>query len=451
MTKSKDHKSQRAELLGMPYGTAERKLRKAVIYELAHQTGKNFCIDCGQEIESPDDLALVHVEDWQEDPDQFFDLTNVAFSHASCKASRGGRRQEEENKMRRVEVTVEDTKGRALPGVSHQGTVYVAGGKGQRYQIRVRNTTNRRLLVVTTVDGRNVNTGKPGDVNDSGHVLDPWQEWTFEGWRQSDDRVAAFRFGAKKEAYSSQMGSPENVGVIGLAVFEEDVPAPRIITVKEREYVPYPVPRPYPYVPYPWPRPWVDPWKPYVQPYWSITTTDTVTYGSGGTGGTFTSGGMVGSAGGAGSSAGGSGISGVSSVFSVSGSSPQGATGGVGGTGAQFDSLDVSFEEGGGENVSFEYGSSKGKQAKLQKQQLGTEYGESVISQVRSTSFKRATEDPVEVHEIRYDSMKALRARGIMGRKPSQKRRRKPQAFPKTPEVQGGYCPPPPRRRAYKT
>jgi hypothetical protein len=380
----------------MSYGTAERKLRKAVIYELARQTGKNVCIDCGREINSPEDLALVHVEGWQENPDQFFELTNVAFSHASCKASRGGRGQEEEKEMRRVEVTVEDAQGRALPGVSHRGAVYVAGEKDRRYQIRVRNTTNRRLLVVTTVDGRNVITGKPGDVNGSGHVLDPWQEWTFEGWRQNDDRVAAFRFGAKKEAYSSQMGSPENVGVIGVAVFEEQEPERRIVTIREREYVPYPV------VPCPLvvPLPWV-------QPDWSISNS-----GGGGGGtftstGTFTSSGTVESCGGAGSS------------VDVSG-----------GTGME---------------------SSDRFDLRLKTQQLGTEYGESVVSQVRNTSFKRASDDPAEIHEFRYDSMKALRARGIMGRRPSQKRRRAPQAFPRNPEVQGGYCPPPPRRRAYKT
>ena len=65
MTKSKEYKRQQAELLGMPVGTAERKLRKAIIYELAQQLQKNNCLECGLAISDPDDFAVVHVEDWQ--------------------------------------------------------------------------------------------------------------------------------------------------------------------------------------------------------------------------------------------------------------------------------------------------------------------------------------------------------------------------------------------------
>ena len=130
----------------------------------------------------------------------------------------------------------------------HDNQLYVAGNKDQRYQVRVKNRTNQRLCLVVTVDGRNVNNGEKGSWDGSGFVLEAHQEWTFKGWRQSNDSVAAFRLGAKEDGYSSQKGTPQNTGVVGVAVFEEEEPERPIITVKETTFVPmpYPVPTPQP-------------------------------------------------------------------------------------------------------------------------------------------------------------------------------------------------------------
>jgi len=384
----------------MPMGTAEKHLRKAVIHELASQLGKNQCCRCGLEIEDPEDLAIVHVQDWEEDADLFWALTNVAFSHTRCEAARSGKRQREKKQMSKIEVRVEDPNGKSLPGTKHKGQLYVAGKKGARYQIRVRNKTNKNVLAVLTVDGRNVITGEPGDHHDNGHVLGPKQSWTFKGWRTSDDSVAAFEFGKKSNAYSSQMGSPENVGVIGVAVFEEFEPDPIIKTVKE--YVPWPYPVTNPFV-LPWPRnPWDIP-----NPIWYGTpeitcdsygvapASNTVGFSDGGGGGTFTS----------------SSVSINNAVNKLSSSELQ-----------------------------VEAASNPVKQ-----QRLGTEWGEQLDSVVRSVEFKRATDDPCEVFVIRYDSLGALRERGIMVR-PSERRQEAPQAFPKNQ----GYCQPPPRKRTHK-
>lgn len=268
VTTSKDNKRQKAELLGMPMGTAEKHLRKSIIHELAHQLGKDRCCRCGLEIENPDDLAIIHVQDWEGNPDLYWALTNIAFSHVNCEAAHAGSRQKETTQMRKIEVRVEDSNGNALVGTNHEGQLYVAGKKGTRYQVRVRNKTNKRLCVVVTVDGRNVITGKPGDHRDSGHVLDPYDSWVFQGWRTSSTQVAAFEFGKKEEAYSSQMGSPENVGIIGVAVFEEYELAPIIKTVRELVPVPYPV----------YPNPWV---PQYPQPlrFWYGDSTINPVYG----------------------------------------------------------------------------------------------------------------------------------------------------------------------------
>lgn len=411
VTKSKDHRRRRAELLGMPVGTAEKHLRKSIIHELAKQLGKTQCCRCGLEVEEPDDLAIVHVQDWEEEPDLFWALTNVAFSHASCEAARSGMRQREKKQMSKVEVRVEDLNGKSLIGTKHEGDLYVAGNKGARYNVRVRNRTNQSILVVLTVDGRNVITGKPGDHHDSGHVIGPRGTWVFKGWRTSDDEVAAFRFGSKKGSYSSQMGSAENVGVIGVAVFEEDAPDPVIKTVKETTYIPYPVPTPV-----------VSPFTYPTGPVWTTQTIGTSSSGIAPMGSTmdsfsvdaadmqFSSGGSAGTFGSSGPA-----VRTTSSVSTSSTSSTKTKSSGRRGRGR-----------------------GRGRQRRNKgEQQLGTEFGEALSSSVRKITFNRATEDPCEVHVIRYDSMRALEERGIMVR-PSR-RKKEPQPFPEN----DGYCQPP--------
>lgn len=382
----------------MPVGTAEKHLRKSIIHELAKQLGKNHCCRCGQLIEEPDDLAIVHVQDWDEDPDLFWALNNIAFSHASCEAARSGKRQREKKQMSKVEVRVEDSRGKSLPGTKHEGQLYVAGKKGTQYQVRVRNKTNKNVLVVVTVDGRNVITGKPGDHHDSGHVIGPKSTWTFKGWRTSDEEVAAFEFGKKSDSYSSEMGTPENVGVIGVAVFEELEPDPVIKTVKETVFVPFPYT---PYIPPPPRNPW-----PYQGPVWTIICNNAQL--SSGGGGSFSSNDS-------------SGVSVLNAVNPVTASAT------------------LSVEP----DSSPAFGTTRAPQLN---QQLGTGWGDAVVSKVYKTEFKRATDDPCEVYVIRYDSMASLKKAGIMVR-PSEKKQEAPQAFPQN----SGYCPPPRRRkRVYK-
>ena len=77
-------------------------------------------------------------------------------------------------------------------------------------------------------------------------------------------------------------------------------------------------------------------------------------------------------------------------------------------------------------------------------QQLGTEYGETLVSHITKVSFVRASETPAEVWEVRYDSLASLQAQGIMSEPPSRKPK-SPKAFPASPSVTPGYCPTPPR------
>ena len=87
---------QKADLLGMPLGTATHRLRKAVMFKLARALGEDTCFRCDQRIESVDELSIEHKQPWQSAPDPqaaFFDVENIAFSHLSCNCKATTKRQ----------------------------------------------------------------------------------------------------------------------------------------------------------------------------------------------------------------------------------------------------------------------------------------------------------------------------------------------------------------------
>jgi hypothetical protein len=122
----------------------------------------------------------------------------------------------------RTTVEIYDrTEQRVLPVYWHDGQRYVVGKPGNEYAIRVRNGTPGRVLTVMSVDGVNVITGDTASHQQSGYVLSPWESTEIAGWRTSLSRNAAFYFTALPDSYAARTGRPDNVGVIGVAVFAE--------------------------------------------------------------------------------------------------------------------------------------------------------------------------------------------------------------------------------------
>ena len=124
-----------------------------------------------------------------------------------------------------VQLTVVDRdSGDWLPQYRHRGDAWIAGVPRHRYAVRLTNTTGRRVLVVLSVDGVNAVTGQTAGVSQGGYVLDPWETTEIDGWRKSLDEVAGFVFTDLGDSYAARTGRPRNVGVIGIAVFEETRP-----------------------------------------------------------------------------------------------------------------------------------------------------------------------------------------------------------------------------------
>jgi len=126
-----------------------------------------------------------------------------------------------------VDLTVVDREtGQPLQVWQHRGRLFVAGQPGARYSLRVTNRTGGRVLVVMSVDGVNILTGQTASYSQRGYVFDPYQFYDISGWRKSDHEVAAFTFASLPHSYAARTGRPGDVGVIGIAVFEERVVAP---------------------------------------------------------------------------------------------------------------------------------------------------------------------------------------------------------------------------------
>lgn len=123
-----------------------------------------------------------------------------------------------------AEVEIYDhTEGRPLPVYWHAGLRHIAGEPGHEYEIRVRNRTGGRLLAVTSVDGVDVLSGRTASFDQGGYVLEPRGRLSVDGWRKNMDEVAAFYFTSLPDSYAARTGRPDNVGVIGIALFREQV------------------------------------------------------------------------------------------------------------------------------------------------------------------------------------------------------------------------------------
>jgi len=141
-----------------------------------------------------------------------------------------------------AEVQIVDrSTGETLPVYHHDGRRYVAGSPGSRYAIAVHNLTGGRLLAVTSVDGINAVTGESAAWDQNGYVFASGQHWEIRGWRKAQDHVAAFEFTALANSYAARTGRPEQVGVIGVALFREaprPVPAPAEVSRQESSSAP---------------------------------------------------------------------------------------------------------------------------------------------------------------------------------------------------------------------
>ena len=119
-----------------------------------------------------------------------------------------------------IDLSVYDrTDGKRLAVYWHGGRAYVVGKPGNEYQISVKNRLREDVLAIVSVDGVNVVSGETAHPSQTGYVLSSYRSYDILGWRKSLAETAAFYFTALPDSYAARTGRPDNVGVIGVAVF----------------------------------------------------------------------------------------------------------------------------------------------------------------------------------------------------------------------------------------
>jgi hypothetical protein len=137
-------------------------------------------------------------------------------------------------------VQVEDQWGNSLRTFNHNGRIYVMGDYGSAYQVRIRNNSGSRVEAVLSVDGRDAVSGAVADYRaQRGYIINAYDSITINGFRESYDNVRQFRFTNPDNSYSSRRGTPQYLGVIGVAFFPE-----RVYQAPPRLSVPTPAPSP---------------------------------------------------------------------------------------------------------------------------------------------------------------------------------------------------------------
>ena len=123
-------------------------------------------------------------------------------------------------------AVINRTTGERLQVHRHGGRLYVEGRAGERYAVELRNRSGGRILTVLSVDGVNAVTGQTAAASQSGYVLSSGGRAEIAGWRKDLGDVAAFYFTALPDSYAARTARPDNVGVIGVAVYREYVEPP---------------------------------------------------------------------------------------------------------------------------------------------------------------------------------------------------------------------------------
>ncbi len=117
--------------------------------------------------------------------------------------------------------------GQKMESFYSNGKFYIAGKVGDNYEINIcgkRGGLGRQLYVVS-VDGLNVINGEPASYNQPGYVVSNGQCSKIKGWRKNMNEEAKFVLTSSSNSYSARTNNDtRNIGVIGFALFNEELP-----------------------------------------------------------------------------------------------------------------------------------------------------------------------------------------------------------------------------------
>lgn len=158
--------------------------------------------------------------------------------------------------------------GKPITEYAHEGNTFVEGRKGSEFELEFKNHSNKRVLVVPSVDGKSIFDKSPATADSRGYVVRAYGSIRIPGWTLDANDVAKFVFDDKEKSYAvvtAQEGESVQSGVVGVLVYAE-VEKPKPVEHHHHHYPrprinPFPQPGVYPKGPF-------DPW-PYNGPTWT--------------------------------------------------------------------------------------------------------------------------------------------------------------------------------------
>lgn len=131
-------------------------------------------------------------------------------------------RSPKKNNMKKSNYEVDIlVNGKPLKEYYHDKKNYIEGKRNTEFSLRIKNNGSTRISAVPSVDGLSVMDGKKASFNSSGYIIDGYDSMTIDGWRISDSEVAKFYFSNSEDSYGKRKGEGDNLGIIGLVIFEE--------------------------------------------------------------------------------------------------------------------------------------------------------------------------------------------------------------------------------------
>lgn len=112
-----------------------------------------------------------------------------------------------------------------IPEYGLNGVSYIEGRRDQKYVIKLRNDSARRVLALVSVDGLSVLDGEPCTPQSRGYILPAYSSTDIEGWRTNLSEVREFSFQPKEKSYAggTATGDTKNCGVVAVKFFSEKV------------------------------------------------------------------------------------------------------------------------------------------------------------------------------------------------------------------------------------
>ena len=170
------------------------------------------------------DTAFYRKTTGQPDAVDSFHYNDEAGAKAMADALGGGSKKRGNFSMAggRLEVALKGSYSGPYDRYEAGGKRIVIGQPGSSYDILLSNRTKHAVEVVASVDSLDVMDGRSASVTKRGYIIPAKGNLTIDGFRVNAQSVKQFVFGSVDSSAAAMAGAARNVGVIGLAIYDED-------------------------------------------------------------------------------------------------------------------------------------------------------------------------------------------------------------------------------------